>query len=60
MKRMLSFIFAVLLILGLSACGSDPNQDIIDRSKKILDEIDDVQEKSDYVSGLIDQYKNGK
>jgi len=60
MRKILSLVLAVLLITSLSACGSDPNQDVIDRSKETLGKIDDVQEKSDSVSGLIDQYKNGK
>ena len=62
MKRTLSFMVAVLLLLCLSACDSDRDtrQDIIDRSMSNLSEIDKVEKESDRVSDLIDQYKNGK
>ena len=60
MKKILSLVFAVLLTMAFAACGSEVNKSSIERNKQILDEIDDVQEKSDHVSDLIDQYKNGK
>ena len=60
MKKIQYLVMIVLLAVALAACESEVNKSDIARNKQILDEIDDVQEKSDHVSGLIDQYKNGK
>lgn len=64
MKKVIAVVVAVLMLIGLSACGNDHKQEIehgiLDRNQKILDEIDEVQEKSSRVSDLIDRYENGK
>ena len=64
MRKMICLVFTLFLIVNLSACGNTSESDIIDRqieqNNKILDEIDRVQEKSDYLDSLIDDYKNGR
>ena len=60
MKKIGSLAVIVLLALALAACESEVHKNDIARNEQILDEIDEVQEKSDHISDLIDQYKKGK
>ena len=46
MRKILSLVLAVLLITSLSACGSDPNQDVIDRSKETLGKLTMCKKKA--------------
>ena len=59
LKKLLSFFLIVVMVMGFSACQNDAKKQSLENSKKTLNEINKVQEKSKAVSNLIDQYKKG-